>query len=82
MRWGVRDEMTDEHMTTALCMNELRSALMLHSLLLFFPLKRLSHEIFTVIFWLEWIYLGLNGNRFWFLNFKENSLILDSYFKY
>ena len=24
MRWGVRDEMTDEHMTTALCMNELR----------------------------------------------------------
>jgi hypothetical protein len=57
MRWGVRDEMTDEHMTTALCMNELRSALMLHSLLLFFPLKRLSHEIFTVIFWLEWIYL-------------------------
>ena len=23
MRWGVRDEMTDEHMTTALCMNEL-----------------------------------------------------------
>jgi hypothetical protein len=27
MRWGVRDEMTDEHMTTALCMNELREAL-------------------------------------------------------
>ncbi len=24
MRWGVRAEMTDEHMTTALCMNELR----------------------------------------------------------
>ena len=24
MRWGVRDEMTDEHMTTALCMNEIR----------------------------------------------------------
>ena len=24
MRWGVRDEMTDEHMTKALCMNELR----------------------------------------------------------
>ena len=23
MRWGVRDEMTDEHMTTKLCMNEL-----------------------------------------------------------
>ena len=24
MRWGVRDEMTNEHATTALCMNELR----------------------------------------------------------
>ena len=24
MRWGVRDEMTNEHMTTSLCMNELR----------------------------------------------------------
>ena len=24
MRWGVRDEMTNEHTTTALCMNELR----------------------------------------------------------
>ena len=24
MRWGVRDEMTDEHMTTKLCMNELK----------------------------------------------------------
>ena len=22
MRWGVRDEMTNEHMTTALCMTE------------------------------------------------------------
>jgi hypothetical protein len=44
-------------------------------------LKGLSHEIFTVIFLLEWIYLGLNENRFWFLNFKEDSSILDSYFK-
>ena len=25
MRWGVRDEMTNEHMTTELCMRELRS---------------------------------------------------------
>ncbi len=33
-------------------------------------------------FWLEWIYLGLKGNRFWFLNFKKGSSILDSYFKY
>ncbi len=45
-------------------------------------LKGLSHEIFTIIFWLEWIYLGLNENRYWFLNFKEGSSILDSYFKY
>ncbi len=28
MRWGVRDEMTNEHMTTALCMNELRQGTM------------------------------------------------------
>jgi hypothetical protein len=41
-------------------------------------LKGLSHEIF----WPVWIYLGLNGNRFSFLNFKESSLMLDSYFKY
>ena len=25
MRWGVRDEMTNEHMTTELCMTELRN---------------------------------------------------------
>lgn len=25
MRWGVRDEATDDHMTTQLCMNELRN---------------------------------------------------------
>jgi hypothetical protein len=37
-------------------------------------LKGLSHEIFTVIFWLEWIYLYLNGNRFWFINFHTNLL--------
>jgi hypothetical protein len=45
-------------------------------------LKGLSHEIFMVIFWLEWIYIGLKGNRFWFLNFKDVSSILDSNFKY
>jgi hypothetical protein len=27
-------------------------------------LKGLSQEIYMVIFWLEWIYLGLNGNHF------------------
>ncbi len=46
------------------------------------PLQGLSHEIFTVIFWLEWIYIGLKGNHFWFLNFKDVSSILDSNFKY
>ncbi len=44
----------------------------------FSHLKGLSHEIFTVTFWLEWIYLGLNEDHYWFLNFKEGSLILDS----
>ncbi len=63
----------------------LLSALKLH---LFLPelqtpgLKGLSHEIFMVIFQLEQIYLGLNENRYWFLNFKEGYSILDSYFKY
>jgi hypothetical protein len=46
------------------------------------PLKGLSLEILRPVFWPVWIYLGLNGNRFSFLNFKEGSLILDSYFKY
>jgi hypothetical protein len=32
--------------------------------------------------WLEWIYLGLNGNRFWFLSFKEIPYILDCQIKY
>jgi hypothetical protein len=45
-------------------------------------LKGLSHEIFRPVFWPVWIYLGLNGNRFWFLNFKEGSLILDSYLSF
>ncbi len=35
-----------------------------------------------VIFWLEWIYLGLKGNCFWFLSLKDVSSILNSYFKY
>jgi hypothetical protein len=45
-------------------------------------LKGLSHEIFTVIFLFEWIYLDLNENRYCFLNFKEGTSILDSYFKF
>jgi hypothetical protein len=43
-------------------------------------LKGLSHDILTVIFWLEWIHLGLKGNCFWLLNFKDVSSI--SYFRY
>ncbi len=45
-------------------------------------LKGLSHEIFTVIFVIEWIYIGLKGNRFCFFSFKDVSSILDSNFKY
>ncbi len=48
----------------------------------FVVLKGLSHEIFRPVFWPVWMHLALNGNRFSFLNFKEGSLILDSYFKY
>jgi hypothetical protein len=43
--------------------------------------KGFSHEIFT-IFWLEWIYHGLNRNHFWFFSLKEIPSILDSQFKY
>jgi hypothetical protein len=32
-------------------------------------LKGLSHEIFRLVFWPVWMYLGLNVNRLWFLNF-------------
>jgi hypothetical protein len=46
------------------------------------PLKGLSHETLRPVFGTVWIYLGLNGNHFSFLNFKEGSLILDSYFRY
>jgi hypothetical protein len=34
-------------------------------------LKGLSHEIFRPVCWPVWMLLGLNKNRFWFLNFKE-----------
>jgi hypothetical protein len=47
-----------------------------------FPLKGLSHEIFGPVFWLVWIDLGLNVNRFWFLSFKEAPSILDRHFKF
>ncbi len=34
-------------------------------------LKGLSHEIFGPVYWPVWMYLGLNKNRFWFLNLKK-----------
>jgi hypothetical protein len=45
-------------------------------------LKGLSHEIFGPVFWAVRMYLGLNVNRLWFLNFNDAPLILDNYFKF
>ncbi len=47
-----------------------------------FVLKGLSHEIFGPVFWAVWMYLGLNVNRLWFLNFNYAPLILDNYFMF
>ncbi len=33
-------------------------------------LKGLWHEIFGPVYWPVWMHIGLNKNRFWFLNFK------------
>ncbi len=33
---------------------------------------------FYGFFWFEWIYLGMNRNRFWFFSFKEIPSIWDS----
>jgi hypothetical protein len=41
-------------------------------------LKGLSHEIFRPVFWPVWMYMGLNVNRLWFLNFNDALLILDN----
>jgi hypothetical protein len=46
------------------------------------PLKRLSHEIFEPVFWAVWMYLGLNVNRLWFLNFNYALLISDNFVKF
>jgi hypothetical protein len=45
-------------------------------------LKGLSHEIFGPVFWAVWIYLGLNVNRLWVLNFNDAPLILDTYLSF
>ena len=49
---------------------------------LFVDLKGLSHEIFGPVFWAVRMYLDLNVNRLWFLNFNGAPLILDNYFKF
>ncbi len=41
-------------------------------------LKGLSHEILGPVFWAVRMYLGLNVNRLWFLNFNDAPLILDN----
>jgi hypothetical protein len=38
-------------------------------------LKGTAHEIFGPVYWPVWMHLGLNKNRFWFLNFEEVSSI-------
>jgi hypothetical protein len=45
-------------------------------------LKGLSLEIFGPGHWPVWMHLGLNKNRFWFINFKEAPSIWDSLFKF
>ncbi len=45
-------------------------------------LKGLSHEIFGPVYWPVWMHLGLNKNRFWFLNLKGAPSILGRYFKF
>jgi hypothetical protein len=45
-------------------------------------LMGLSHEIFGLVFWAVWIYLGLKVNSLWFLNFNDVPLILYTYFKF
>ncbi len=45
-------------------------------------LKGLSHEIFGPVFWAVRMYLDLNVNHLWFLNFNDAPLILNNYFKF
>ena len=40
------------------------------------PLKGQCHEILWALFWPVCLDLGLNKNRYWFLNFSEAPLIL------
>jgi hypothetical protein len=43
-------------------------------------LNGLSHEIFGPVFCPVWMNLGLNVNCFWFVNYYDTPLSLDSHF--
>jgi hypothetical protein len=45
-------------------------------------LKGLSHEVYRPVYWPVWMHLGLNKNRFWFLNFKGAPSIYGRHFKF
>jgi hypothetical protein len=52
------------------------------------PMKRIQPIASTVawdfcpVYWPVWMHLGLNKNRFWFLNFEEAPSIWGSHFKF
>ena len=50
MRWGVRDEMTNEHMTTDLCMTELRNCqrLSMGPNFIYFGAQKYGYRLFFV----------------------------------
>jgi hypothetical protein len=66
----------------SLLADELSKPIKLYRVFTYLLFKGLSHEIFGPVFGAVWIYLGLNGNRLWFLNFNDALLILDTYFKF
>ncbi len=44
--------------------------------------KGLSLEMLGPVFWAVWMYLGLNVNCLWFLNFNDFPLILEKNFEF
>ena len=65
MRWGVRDEMTNEHMTTALCMTELRNCqrLSMGPNFIYFGAQKYGYR------------LVLSGIKYTLLNVFKNNII-------
>ena len=49
MRWGVRDEMTNEHMTTELCMTELTNCQVHIQTLIHFKHSTLIFDIMMIM---------------------------------